>query len=64
MRAAVIMVWVAATLVGLVVGATTRLGPVLFTVSAAHGVHLGDLLTLALAYAAALLITLVLLPSR
>jgi hypothetical protein len=53
----VIAVWVTATLLGLAVAATTRIGPVLLTVSGSHGVHLGDVLAFAAAYGAAILIT-------
>jgi hypothetical protein len=56
-RAAVIAVWVAATLLGLGVAATTRIGPVVLRISAGHGVHLGDLLAFAVVYAAALVLT-------
>jgi hypothetical protein len=63
-RAGVVVAWVAATLLGLAVAATTRMGPILFAISANHGVHLGDLLTFAAAYAVALVITLVLLLGR
>lgn len=56
-RAAVIAVWVTATLLGLAVAATTRIGPVLLTVSSSHGVHLGDVLAFAAAYGAAIMIT-------
>jgi hypothetical protein len=59
--AAVTLVWVAATLVGLVVAATTKIGPVLLTISARHGIHLGDLLAFAVSYATALVITAVVL---
>jgi hypothetical protein len=53
----VIAVWVTATLLGLAVAATTRIGPSLLSVSSAHGVHLGDVLAFAVAYGAAILIT-------
>ncbi len=52
-----IPVWVTATLLGLAVAATTRIGPILLTVSHSHGVHLGDVLAFAAAYGAAILIT-------
>jgi hypothetical protein len=55
--AAVIAVWVTATLLGLAVAATTRIGPILLSVSSSHGVHLGDVLAFAAAYGAAILIT-------
>lgn len=54
----IILVWGAATLLGLGVAATTRIGPILFSVSANHGVHLGDLVAFAAAYGAALVTTL------
>ncbi len=57
MGAAVVLLWGAATLLGLGVAATTRIGPVLFTVTDSHGVHLGDLVAFAAAYCAALVIT-------
>jgi hypothetical protein len=63
-RAGVVIAWIAATLLGLTVSATTRMGPIVFTVSAHHGVHFGDLLAFAVAYAAALVITLGLLLGR
>ncbi len=52
-----IAVWVTATLLGLAVAATTRIGPILLSVSSTHGVHLGDVLAFAAAYGAAILIT-------
>ena len=52
-----IAVWVTATLLGLAVAATTRIGPTLLTVSSSHGVHLGDVLAFAAAYGAAIMIT-------
>jgi len=57
-RATVILVWVAATLVGLTVAATTRIGPIVFTLSARHGAHVGDVLAFVVAYGVALAITL------
>jgi hypothetical protein len=63
-RAGVVVAWIAATLLGLAVAATTRMGPILVTITADHGVHLGDLLAFAVAYAAALVITLSLLLGR
>jgi hypothetical protein len=62
-RTMLIGVWVAATLFGLGVAATTRIGPIVLTVSTSHGVHLGDLLAFAVAYSAALAITLRLRPA-
>ena len=61
LRAAVILVWVAATLAGLAVAATSRIGSILFAVSADHGVHVGDLLAFAVFYVAAIVLTVVLL---
>jgi hypothetical protein len=63
-RTALVLVWVAATLLGLAVAATTRIGPVLLTVTARHGVHVGDVVAFVVAYTAALVITLRLLRSR
>ena len=63
-RVVVIVVWVAATLIGLATAATTRIGPIVLTVSAHHGVHVGDLLAFAAAYSAALAVTLRVLPAR
>jgi hypothetical protein len=56
-RAALITIWSAATLLGLAVAATTRIGPVLFSVSGSHGVHLGDVVAFAMAYGAAIVVT-------
>jgi hypothetical protein len=56
-HAAVIAVWGTATLLGLAVAATTRIGPILLTVSSSHGVHLGDALAFVVAYGAAIMIT-------
>ena len=53
-RTIVTVTWVVATVLGLVAAATTRIGPVLFTVSGSHGVHLGDVIAFAVAYGAAL----------
>jgi hypothetical protein len=60
----VILVWIAATLVGLAVAATTRIGPILFVISTSHGVHLVDLLAFAVSYALALVITISLMSGR
>jgi hypothetical protein len=46
-----------ATLLGLAVAATTRIGPILLSVTSSHGVHLGDVLAFAVAYGSAILIT-------
>ncbi|HYH32317.1 MAG TPA: hypothetical protein VD903_18260 [Pseudonocardia sp.] len=56
--AAAAAVWAFATLIGLGVAATTRIGPTLFAVSTNHGVHLGDVVAFAVAYGAALVLTL------
>jgi hypothetical protein len=56
-----IAVWIMATLLALGVAATTRIGPILFTLSPRHGVHLGDLLAFAASYATALVITVLVL---
>jgi hypothetical protein len=56
--------WVLATLAGLVIAATTRIGPTLLQLSERHGVHLGDLLAFALAYAMALAVTLAMRRTR
>ncbi|MFB9387098.1 hypothetical protein ACFFTK_28480 [Pseudonocardia petroleophila] len=50
-------VWVAATLFGLLVAATTRIGPIVASLSYNHGVHLGDLLAFAAAYLVAAAVT-------
>lgn len=63
-RVAVVLVWGLATALGLAVAATTRIGPVVLRVTSSHGVHLGDVLAFALAYAAAGLVTLWLLAGR
>jgi hypothetical protein len=57
-------VWGIATVLGLGIAATAKIGPILLTVSARHGVHLGDLLAFGVFYAAALVITLWMLPAR
>lgn len=57
-RVTVVAAWVLATLLGLGVAATTRIGPTVLTLSTNHGVHLGDVVAFAVAYAAALMITL------
>ena len=50
-------IWVLATLFGLGVAATTTIGPTVLVLSYNHGVHLGDLVAFAGAYAAAAVIT-------
>jgi hypothetical protein len=54
---AVVAVWALATSLGLGVAATTRIGPIVLTISVNHGVHLGDILACAVAYTAAFAIT-------
>lgn len=49
--------WVLATLFGLGVAATTTIGPTVLSLSYNHGVHLGDLVAFAGAYAVAAVIT-------
>jgi hypothetical protein len=49
--------WVLATLFGLGVAATTTIGPTVLRLSYNHGVHLGDLVAFAGAYAVAAMIT-------
>jgi hypothetical protein len=44
------LAWTLATLVGLLVAAETKIGPVLLTLSPTHGVHLGDVLAFAGCY--------------
>jgi hypothetical protein len=56
-RSFLTLLWATATLLGLVVAGTTRIGPVLFTISGSHGVHLGDVVGFAVAYGAALVPT-------
>ncbi|MHA6785894.1 hypothetical protein ACVGOW_33595 [Pseudonocardia saturnea] len=53
--------WVVATLFGLGVAATTTIGPTVLVLSYNHGVHLGDLVAFAGAYAVAAVITAALL---
>ncbi|MHA6627493.1 hypothetical protein ACU61A_18800 [Pseudonocardia sichuanensis] len=53
-----VAVWVTATLLGLAVAATTRIGPVLLALTRNHGVHLGDLVAFAAIYGGALVVTL------
>ncbi|OZM81729.1 hypothetical protein [Pseudonocardia sp. MH-G8] len=57
-RTFLVAAWVGATLLGLALAATTRIGPVLFVLSRNHGVHLGDLVAFAVVYAVVLVITL------
>lgn len=55
--AVVALVWTAATLFGLAVAATTRIGPTVLELSYNHGVHLGDVLAFAGAYSFAAVLT-------
>ncbi len=55
------VVWVGATLFGLAVAATTRIGPVVLKVSTNHGIHFGDIAAFVGSYIAALFVTLVVL---
>ena len=50
-------IWVVATLFGLGVAATTTIGPTVLSLSYNHGVHLGDLVAFAGAYAVAAVLT-------
>jgi hypothetical protein len=54
-RLVLTLAWALATLVGLLVAGETKIGPVLLTVSANHGIHLGDVLAFAGCYALVLL---------
>ena len=63
-RTFLVAVWVGATLLGLALAATTRIGPVVLALSRSHGVHLGDLVAFAVVYAVALAITLGTAPAR
>jgi hypothetical protein len=53
----VLAIWGAATAFALAVAELTRVGPVLLKVTRGHGVHLGDLVALAFAYALAAVLT-------
>ena len=52
------LVWGVATLLGLLVAATTRIGPILVVVVRNHGLHLGDAVTFLVCYLIAAAITL------
>ncbi|CAA9416069.1 MAG: hypothetical protein AVDCRST_MAG66-2325 [uncultured Pseudonocardia sp.] len=52
-----VLAWIAATLFGLAVAAQTRIGPTVLELSYNHGIHLGDVLAFAGAYAVAALVT-------
>ena len=60
----VLLAWLAATAAGLYVVATTTIGPVVLSLSATHGVHVGDLLAFGLFYAAATMVTVIVLAPR
>lgn len=49
--------WLAANVAGLYVAAATKWGPVVVTLSARHGVHLGDILAVLLGVAVAMIVT-------
>ena len=57
----VLMVWAVAVAAVLLTAVDTRVGPVLFTISRRHGVHLGDVLVLLAAAAIAAVLTWLLL---
>ncbi|WP_214402314.1 hypothetical protein [Pseudonocardia lacus] len=63
-RAALLVVWVLATMGGLLVASTTKIGPVVLALTARHGVHEGDLVGFGIFYGIALLATLVFRPRR
>ncbi len=52
-----VLAWIGATLFGLAVAAETRIGPILVSLSYNHGIHAGDILAFAAAYATAALVT-------
>ena len=51
--ALVVAVWAAATMFGLAFARWTAVGPVVLILGRGHGVHVGDLVAFAAAYAAA-----------
>jgi hypothetical protein len=53
----VLAVWAAATAFGLAIARWTAVGPVVLDLGRGHGVHVGDLVALAAAYAEAALLT-------
>lgn len=55
------VVWGGALAAGLVVARLTKVGPILFEISGRHGVHAGDVVAFAFAFAVASLCTAVLL---
>ncbi|MCO1658254.1 TOP6B-like family protein [Pseudonocardia humida] len=63
-RAGLLAVWVLATMGGLLVASTTKIGPVVLSITRNHGVHQGDLVGFGVCYGAALLATLAFRPRR
>lgn len=62
LRAAVLaVIWCGAVVAGLVVARLTKVGPILFEISGRHGVHAGDVVAFAFAFAVASLCTAVLM---
>jgi arginase family enzyme len=55
--ALVVAVWAAATAFGLAIARWTAVGPVVLILGGGHGVHVGDLVALAAAYAEAVVLT-------
>ena len=55
--ALVAALWATATVFALAIAHWTAVGPVVLTLSRGHGVHVGDLVALAAAYAEAALLT-------
>ena len=55
--ALVVAVWVTATAFGLAIARWTAVGPVVLILGRGHGVHVGDLVALAAAYAEAAVLT-------
>jgi hypothetical protein len=53
----VLAIWGVATAFALAFAELTRVGPVLFTVTRGHGVHVGDLIALTAAYVPAAVLT-------
>lgn len=63
-RVGLLVTWALATVGGLIVASTTKIGPVVLAITENHGVHSGDLVGFALCYGAALLASLVIRPHR
>ena len=59
-----VLAWAGATLFGLLVAASTRIGPIVVDLSYNHGIHLGDLVAFGGAYVVAGLVTLSLVSPR